>query len=282
MKIEFTKMQGCANDYIYINCFDKEIKDPSDLSIKMSRRHFSVGADGVVLICKSDVADAKMRMFNADGSEGKMCGNAIRCIGKFLYDKKIVNKKNISIETLSGIKYLDLLVENGLVKQVTVDMGKAIFDTKLVPVTFNKDEMINEDCLVDGTSYKMTAVSMGNPHCVIYMDNVSDLDLEKIGPKFEFNPIFPERVNTEFCKVIDKNHLEMRVWERGSGETYACGTGACGLVSASIKNGICKFNEDVYVKLIGGTLTINVKEDYKVLMTGPATLVYEGVYEYED
>lgn len=282
MRVNFTKMQGCANDYIYINCFDTIVKNPSKLAIKMSKRHFSVGSDGLVLICRSEVADAKMRMFNADGSEGKMCGNAIRCVGKYLYDKKIITKTLVTIETLSGIKYLDLHVTNNKVDKVTVNMGKAIFEVNKIPVVFSEKEMINAECEILGKKYNLTSVSMGNPHSVIYMDEIKDLDLDKIGPSFENNPIYPEKVNTEFCKVIDKNHLEMRVYERGSGETYACGTGACALVAASIKNKICNFNEDVYVKLLGGTLIINIDNSYNVLMTGPAELVYEGVYEYED
>ena len=281
MKIKFTKMHGCGNDYIYINCFDKTINNPNRLSEIMSPRHFSVGADGVVLILKSDIADAKMRMFNLDGSEGKMCGNAIRCIGKYLYDNKLVNKTEISIETLSGIKYLKLFVENDKVYKVSVDMGNASFEPKSIPVLKNK-EMINEDCFINNANYKMTAVSMGNPHAVIYLDEIANLDLEKIGPIFENNSLFPERVNTEFIKIVDKNHLEMRVWERGSGETYACGTGACATVASSCKNGICNFNETVFVKLVGGTLEITCDENYKIIMTGPATKVYDGVFEYED
>lgn len=282
MKINFTKMQGCANDYIYINCLDGFSFDPVKLSIEMSKRHFSVGSDGLVLICKSDVSDAKMRMFNIDGSEGLMCGNAIRCVAKYLYDKKIVDKEHITIETLSGIKTLDLIVENEKVKLVKVNMGRAIFKCKDIPVLYNKEELINEECNILNNKYNITAVSMGNPHCCIYLDEIKDLDLNRIGPSFENNKIFPNKVNTEFCRVIDKNHLEMRVYERGSGETYACGTGACALVASSIKNKICNFNEDIYVDLIGGTLIINIDENYNVLMTGPAKLVYEGVYEYED
>jgi diaminopimelate epimerase len=283
MRINFTKMHGCGNDYIYINCFDSKIYNPEVLAIIMSERHFSVGSDGIVLLEKSDVADAKMRMFNADGSESEMCGNAIRCIGKFLYDKKIIKKTLITIETLCGIKYLDLhLDNNGKVKEVTVNMGKAIFDCNKIPVVYSEKEMINSECSVNGSTYNLTAVSMGNPHCCLYLDEIKDLELEKIGPLFENNPIYPKRTNTEFCKVIDKNHLEMRVWERGAGETYACGTGACALVASSIKNKICYFNENVFVKLLGGTLIINIDSEYNVLMTGPAEFVYEGVYEYED
>ncbi len=281
MEIKFTKMHGCGNDYIYINCFNLEIKDPNKLSEIMSPRHFSVGADGVVLILKSKVADAKMRMFNLDGSEGKMCGNAIRCIGKYLYDNKMVHKKEISIETLSGIKYLKLFTENDKVIKVSVDMGIADFNPKRIPV-LKEREMINEECYINGGSYKMTAVSMGNPHAVIYLDEIENLDLNKIGPIFENNELFPERVNTEFIKIVDKNHLDMRVWERGSGETYACGTGACAVVASSCKNGITSFNDTVYVKLIGGTLEIVCDDYYRITMTGPATKVYDGVFEYED
>ena len=281
MKINFTKMHGCGNDYIYINCFNQTISDPNKLSIEMSARHFSVGSDGVVLIMKSDIADARMRMFNADGSEGKMCGNAIRCIGKYLYDNKIVNKKEIDIETLSGIKHLTLFTENDKVTKVSVNMGFASFEPKKLPITLNH-EMINEECVVNSNKYNITAVSMGNPHGVIYLDEIDSLNLEAIGPSFENNPIFPERVNTEFVKIIDKNHLKMRVWERGSGETYACGTGACGVVASSVKNNICKANEIVYVELVGGTLEIMCKDNYEIIMTGPAKKVYDGVYEYED
>jgi len=281
MEIKFTKMHGCGNDYIYINCFNLDIKDPNKLSKIMSPRHFSVGSDGVVLILKSEVADAKMRMFNLDGSEGKMCGNAIRCIGKYLYDNKLVNKTEISIETLSGIKYLKLNVSNNKVDKVSVDMGYASFEPKNIPLLKDK-EMINEDCFINNSNYKITAVSMGNPHGVIYLDEIDNLDLEKIGPIFENNKLFPERVNTEFIKIVDKNHLKMRVWERGSGETYACGTGACATVAASCKNGICNFNETVFVELLGGTLEIKCDENYKITMTGPAIKVYDGVFEYEN
>lgn len=281
MKINFTKMQGCGNDYIYINCFDFKIDNPNNLSIKMSRRHFDVGSDGVVLIERSNIADAKMRMFNADGSEGKMCGNAIRCIGKYLYDNKIVYKKELSIETLSGIKYLKLIIKDDKVVKVSVDMGVASFNPKDIPTVLDH-KMINEECLINYKKYNITAVSMGNPHAVIYMDEIKNLDLEKTGHLFENNIIFPERVNTEFVKIIDKNNLSMRVWERGSGETYACGTGACAVVAASCINGITNFNETVNVSLVGGVLEIVCDKDFKITMTGPATKVYDGVYEYED
>jgi len=281
MRVNFTKMHGCGNDYIYINCFDQKIDNPSMLAIEMSERHFSVGSDGIVLIERSKTCDAKMRMFNADGSEGKMCGNAIRCIGKYLYDNQIVFKKEITIETLSGVKKLELFVDNGKVQKVSVNMGRASFKPEDIPTTLDH-EMINEECIVKKTPYNMTAVSMGNPHAVIYQDHISSIDLVKCGPYFENNSIFPERVNTEFVKVIDKNHLKMRVWERGSGETYACGTGACAVVASSVRNGIVPKNETIYVELLGGILEIVCDDNYEITMTGPAKKVFDGVYDYED
>lgn len=281
MRINFTKMHGCGNDYIYINCFDQHIDNPSMLAIEMSERHFSVGSDGIVLIEKSNICDAKMRMFNADGSEGKMCGNAIRCIGKYLYDNQLVFKKEITIETLSGVKKLKLFVEDGKVHKVSVNMGRASFEPSAIPTTLDH-EMINEECVIKKTPYNMTAVSMGNPHAVIYQDHISSIDLLKLGAYFENNPLFPERVNTEFVKIIDKNHLKMRVWERGSGETYACGTGACAVVASSVRNGIVPKNEVIYVELLGGILEIVCDDNYEITMTGPAKKVFDGVYDYED
>ncbi len=282
MKIPFTKMHGIGNDYIYVNCMEKELPCPDKISIVMSPRHFSVGADGLVMICHSDVADAKMRMFNADGSEGKMCGNAIRCVGKYLYDNGIVQKTELSIETLSGIKYLTLNIKNGKVDTVRVDMGTAILAPKEIPVCFDGEKMINQLVEVDGKVNYMTAVSMGNPHAVIFVDEVDSLDLEKIGPSYEHHAIFPDRVNTEFVRVIDENTLQMRVWERGSGETFACGTGACATVVAAVENGICKAGVPITVRLRGGDLTIVCQEDRRVFMTGRAQIAYEGVYDYED
>ena len=279
MQIRFTKMHGCGNDYIYINCFNQNIKNPNELAIEMSERHFSVGSDGIVLILPSDVADCKMRMFNADGSEGNMCGNAIRCIGKYLFDNNMVSSDTVTVETLSGIKKLKLFVgANGLVEKVMVNMGIASFKPSDMPLSVD-EEYINRECVIKNNPYNITAVSMGNPHCVIYFDNVKKLNLLKNGPFFETNSLFLNRVNTEFVRVIDKNHLEMRVWERGSGETFACGTGACAVCAASVKNGICNFNEDINVDLIGGTLKIKVLDNYEILMTGPAKKVYEGVYD---
>ena len=282
MKISFTKMHGIGNDYIYVNCMQEELPNPGAVSMAMSPRHFAVGADGLVMICASTAADAKMRMFNADGSEGKMCGNAIRCVGKYLYDNGIVKKEQLSIETLSGIKYLKLNVENGKVQSVEVDMGKASLSCQAIPVIYHDDRMINVPVEVKGKNYHLTAVSMGNPHAVTFLDEIDSLDLEKMGPDFENHFIFPDRVNTEFVRVIDERTLQMRVWERGSGETFACGTGACATVVAAVMNGICKVNEPITVRLRGGELKIVCDDKLRVFMTGRAQKVYEGVYEYED
>ena len=280
MRINFTKMHGCANDYIYVDCLEGLNFDPNELAKVMSPRHFSVGADGLVCICASDVADAKMRMFNLDGSEGMMCGNAIRCVGKYLYDNNICKKDELKIETLSGIKTLKLTIENNKVTHVTVEMGKASFSHADIPIA-QDTSALKQDLEVAGHTWEITAVSMGNPHCVIMAENIDALDLPKIGPEFENHPLFPERVNTEFIEKIDSTHLKMRVWERGSGETYACGTGACATVAACVKNGICEPNTRVEVELIGGTLTIECSPEFDIKMTGPAVKVYEGVFEYE-
>lgn len=278
MKLQFTKMHGCGNDYIYFNCMDKELDNPEQLSIMLSDRHFSIGGDGIIMICHSDKADARMRMFNADGSEGKMCGNATRCIGKYLYDNGIVKKDKISLETLSGIKYLDLTVENGKVKLVSVDMGKAILVPSEIPVALSGDIAVNVPHSVNGVGYSITCVSMGNPHCVVFGGDPDEIELEKIGPKFENDPIFPERVNTEFAQIIDERTIKMRVWERGSGETLACGTGACATAVAAVLCGYCKKGEDITLKLRGGELIINYTDE-RVLMTGPAAVSFTGEVE---
>lgn len=278
MKLQFTKMHGCGNDYIYFNCMDKELDNPEQLSIMLSDRHFSIGGDGIIMICHSDKADARMRMFNADGSEGKMCGNATRCIGKYLYDNGIVKKDKISLETLSGIKYLDLTVENGKVKLVSVDMGKAILVPNEIPVALSGDIAVNVPHSVNGVDYNITCVSMGNPHCVVFGGDPDEIELEKIGPKFENDPIFPERVNTEFAQIIDERTIKMRVWERGSGETLACGTGACATAVAAVLCGYCKKGEDITLKLRGGELIINYTDE-RVLMTGPAAVSFTGEVE---
>lgn len=280
--MKFTKMHGIGNDYIYFNCLEKEIENPEELSIKLSDRHFGVGGDGIVLILPSDKADFRMRMFNADGSEGKMCGNATRCIGKYVYEKGITDKKEITLETLSGIKTLKLSVnEENKVESVEVNMGKAILKSSEIPVKFDKEKVINERVKITDSEYNITCVSMGNPHCVVYMDEIDDLDLEKLGPKFENDSIFPERVNTEFIKVIDENTLKMRVWERGSGETWACGTGACAAVVSSVLNGYCKYDTPIKIKLLGGELSIKFMKNGLVYMSGPAEFVFEGSIENE-
>ena len=272
---KFVKMQGAGNDYIYFDCFGGEPEDIPALAVRLSDRHKGIGGDGLVLICRSDVADAKMRMFNADGSEGNMCGNAIRCVGKYLYDENVCRKEELSVETKSGIKYLRLYTENGKVKRVRVDMGKADFDPKSLPVLL-EGAAVDRPVKIAGGLHRITCVSMGNPHCVLFEDP-DGADLERIGPLFENDPLFPERVNTEFVKVIGKNALKMRVWERGSGETMACGTGACAAAAAACACGKCDAAQDILVKLRGGDLVIHVGET--VFMTGEAEKVFSGEVE---
>ncbi len=272
---KFVKMQGAGNDYIYFDCFEGEPEDIPALAVRLSDRHKGIGGDGLVLICRSDAADAKMRMFNADGSEGNMCGNAIRCVGKYLYDENVCRKEELSVETKSGIKYLRLYTENGKVKRVRVDMGKADFDPKSLPVLL-EGEAVDRPVKIAGGLHRITCVSMGNPHCVLFEDP-DGADLERIGPLFENDPLFPERVNTEFVKVIGKNALKMRVWERGSGETMACGTGACAAAAAACACGKCDAAQDILVKLRGGDLVIHVGET--VFMTGEAEKVFSGEVE---
>ena len=280
MKLSFTKMHGCGNDYVYFNCFSDEVPNPEKLAISLSDHHFGIGGDGIILICPSDVADAKMRMFNADGSEGKMCGNGIRCVGKYLYDYGMVDgKTQITVEALSGIKTLDLYPENGKVKTVRVDMGAAMLNPKDIPVYLDGERIVDAPLVIDEKVYHITCVSMGNPHCVVFVkEDVDSLDLERIGPKFENNPLFPERVNTEFVNILSDGTLKMRVWERGSGETWACGTGACAVGVTAVLSGLFKKGEDITVHLRGGDLVINYT-DQTVLMTGPATTVFEGTID---
>ncbi len=279
-QIKFTKMHGIGNDYVYINCFEQKIEDPQTLAIKMSPRRFSVGADGVILICPSDVADAKMRMFNLDGSEGKMCGNGIRCVGKFIYDNGIAHKNIVTVETLSGIKTLEITDKDGKADTITVDMGKAQLTPDKIPAIADCDTIIDTAITVDGKDYNITAVSMGNPHAVVFCDEIDSLDLEKIGPNFEHHEMFPEQVNTEFIRVMDDKTLQMRVWERGSGETFACGTGACAAAVAAVENGYCERDNEITVHLVGGDLYITYKSDGTVYMRGTAEKVYDGTYEY--
>lgn len=273
--MKFTKMQGLGNDYVYVNCFEEDVPNPSEVAVKVSNRNFGVGSDGLILICPSKVADCEMVMYNADGSRGEMCGNGVRCVGKYMYDYGLTDKTSISVETLGGIKHLDLTVENGKVTQICVDMGSPRLLPSEIPMVAEGERVVAEPIEVDGRNYSITAVSMGNPHGVVYVDDVQALELEKIGPKFEFHERFPNRVNTEFCKVIDRHTVEMRVWERGSGETMACGTGACAVAVASILNGYTE--DDVTVRLLGGDLRIVWdREQDKVYMTGPAEVSFEG------
>lgn len=273
--MKFTKLQGCGNDYVYIDCTKQLIDNIPEKAIKVSDRHFGVGSDGLILIRPSDKADFMMDMYNNDGSRGKMCGNGIRCVAKFVYDQGLTEKKKLRIETLSGIKELDLTVENGEVTWVTVDMGAPITKPSLIPVISDKEILIKEPVTVDGKLYELTCVSMGNPHAVIFVDDTDSLPLESIGPKFEHHEMFPERVNTEFIQIIDRNHIKMRVWERGSGETLACGTGACASVMACILNGYT--DHEVKVSLLGGELRIRYDEKANtIFMTGPAVKVFDG------
>ena len=277
--MRFTKMQGCGNDYIYINCFAEKVENPEKLAIAMSERHFGVGSDGLVLIMPSEAADFRMRMFNLDGSEGKMCGNASRCVGKYVYERGLTEKTTVALETLGGIKILQLHVKDGIVESVTVDMGEPVLEAAEIPVLSDKHPVIGETVEILDRKFDFTCVSMGNPHAVIFLDySPKELELEKIGPSFENHKRFPDRINTEFVHVLNRNTVEMRVWERGSGETMACGTGACAVAVASILNG---FTEDeVTVKLLGGDLKIfwDRKENL-VYMTGPATTVFDGEIE---
>lgn len=273
--MKFTKMQGIGNDYVYVNCFREQVENPSQVAIKVSDRHFGVGSDGLILIKPSDVADFEMEMYNADGSQGAMCGNGIRCVAKYVYDYHLTDKTSISVNTKSGIKYLDLTVEDGKVKEVKVNMGAPILNTAEIPMIYGKEQVIAQPLNINQNLYEVTAVSMGNPHVIVYMEDVKSLKIEEVGPYFEKSSVFPESVNTEFVRVIDRNTVEMRVWERGSGETLACGTGACAVAVACILNG---YTEDqVTVKLLGGDLKIFWdREADLVYMTGPAEVVFDG------
>ncbi len=286
-ELKFTKMSACSNDYIYINCFDQKnvVASPEFLSIFLSDRHNGVGGDGVILICPSDVADAQMRMFNLDGSEGLMCGNGIRCVAKYLFDNGIARGEKVGegryvlhIDTKSGVKECTVITKNGLVSKVSVDMGKAELAPEKIPVRLEGDKVVDKPISIGGNVYRITCVSMGNPHCTVFVPSVDKLDLEDIGPKFEYDPMFPERVNVGFVEVIDKHTLKARIWERGSGETMACGTGTCAAVVAATLNGYCEKGKDIRVILKGGELKINYTDD-RVLMTGKAEKVYDGVVE---
>ena len=274
--MKFTKMQGLGNEYVYVNCLKETIADPPALAKKISDRHFGVGSDGLIMINPSDKADFEMEMYNADGSRAEMCGNGIRCVAKYVYDYGLTDKTRISVETLAGIKYLDLTVENGKVSLVRVDMGRPILEPENIPVQAEGSRVVDEPLTVDGKEYRMTCVSMGNPHAVIFVDqDVRELPLEQIGPSFENHERFPKRINTEFARVLDRRTVEMRVWERGSGETLACGTGTCATAVACVLNGLTE--DEITVHLLGGDLYIKWdREKDTVYMTGPAETVFDG------
>ena len=273
--MKFTKMHGCGNDYVYVNCFEETVDNPAEVARFVSDRHYGIGSDGLILICPSEIADFRMRMYNLDGSEGKMCGNGVRCIAKYVYDHHLTDKTRISLETLGGIKYLDLNIKDGKVETVKVDMGEPILKSEEIPVKISKETVINEPVDVEGLTWNMTCISMGNPHAVVFVDDTKSLNLEQIGPSFEKHVIFPEQVNTEFVHVIDRKTVDMRVWERGSGETFACGTGACATAMACILNE--KTDDEVLVHLVGGDLLIEYdRATNHIFMTGPATEVFSG------
>lgn len=275
---KFYKMHGIGNDYIYFDCFNQKIKNPSALAVRLSDRHFSIGGDGVILLCPSKIADCAMRMFNADGSEGKMCGNGVRCVGKLARDLGYVNGDICTVETLSGVKTLQFSFgADGKVASAKVDMGAAVLNGKLIPSTLEGAQVVDRSAVFGGEEYKITLVSMGNPHCVVFKEP-DGLELEKIGPLFENSPLFPERINTEFVRVDSRNELTMRVWERGSGETWACGTGACAVAVAAVLNGFADKNTPITVHLKGGDLVITYT-DKTVYMEGAATLAFTGEVE---
>lgn len=276
--MKFTKMQGIGNDYIYVNCFEERIDNKSEASIRLSDRHFGIGSDGLICINPSETADFEMEMYNSDGSRAEMCGNGIRCVGKYVYDHKMTDQTDVTVETLAGIKHLHLHVKDGLVEKVSVNMGAPILTPEEIPVKSDLNPVVREKISVGGKEYEMTCMSMGNPHAVIFMEDVGGLEIEKIGPLFEHHEVFPKRTNTEFVRVIDRKNVEMRVWERGAGETLACGTGACAVTVACILNGLTE--EEITVKLLGGSLTIRWdRQENIVTMTGEAATVFEGEIE---
>lgn len=274
--MKFTKMQGIGNDYVYVNCFLEEVNHPAELAKYVSDRHFGIGSDGLILIKPSSTADFRMDMYNADGSRGEMCGNGIRCVAKYVYDYGLTKKTEVSVETLAGIKHLSLILEGGKAVRVRVNMGVPELSANRIPVLSEREEMINKTLKVNGTSYQMTCVSMGNPHCVVFMEeDIQKLNLEAIGPFFEHHQDFPNRINTEFVNVVNETTLKMRVWERGSGETLACGTGACAVAAAAILNGLAK--PQITVQLLGGDLEIEWEgRQTPVYMTGAAAVVFDG------
>ena len=281
MEFKFSKMHGLGNDYVYVDCTQEKLHHPEEIAKRISDRRFGIGSDGLILICPSEKADFEMRMFNADGSEGRMCGNGIRCVGKYVYDHGLTEKTDLEIDTKSGIKHLKLIVEEGKVTFVEVQMGKASLRPKDIPVETDYDDFISQPMLVGGEAYLVTCVSMGSPHAVIFSDEIDTLPLERIGPLFEHHEKFPERINTEFIQVIDRYTLNMRVWERGSGETFACGTGACASVVAAVLNGHCDYDSEITVQLRGGELFITYLQDGSVIMKGPAAHVFHGIMELD-
>ena len=273
--IKFTKMQGLGNDYVYIDAINQNVENESTLAKFVSNRHFGIGSDGLILICKSEIADFKMRMFNADGSEAEMCGNGIRCVGKFVYDKGLTDKNNLTIETLAGIKTLKLNTKENKVQTVRVDMGEPILKPEKIPVLSTLNPVKDVILKANEKEFKFTCVSMGNPHAITIVDDVKNFDVEKYGKELEVNEVFPNRTNVEFIEIVDSKNIKMRVWERGAGETLACGTGACASVVSTVLNNVT--NRDVKVELLGGTLEIYWdEEDNHVYMTGPAVTVFEG------
>ncbi len=280
MKLEFTKMHGTGNDYVYVNGFTQKIDNPSEIAIRVSDRHFSIGGDGMIIVAPSDVADVRMIMFNSDGSEGKMCGNGIRCVAKYAYDHKLTDKTEMTIETASGIKTIQVTLDaEGKVEYAYVDMGKAILKPEEIPMTVSGENFINQEIEVAGKKYNVTAVSMGNPHMVIFTQGIDELKLEEIGPAFENHELFPERVNTEFVEVMDNHNFKMRVYERGTGETMSCGTGTCAVAVAAVLNGYAKHGEELNIHIPGGVLKDTYYEDGRVMMKGLATHVFDGVIE---
>ena len=278
--MKFTKMHGCGNDYVYVNGFTEKVADKPKAVVALSDRHFGIGSDGVIFINPSQQADFEMEMYNADGTRAEMCGNGIRCVGKYVYDHGMTDKTSITVESFGKVKYLDLTVENGKVVKVKVNMGKPELTAKDVPVVSVHEQVIDEEIIVKGKSYRMTCVSMGNPHAVVFMDDVEHLAIEEIGPYFENHERFPNRTNTEFVQVIDDSHVKMRVWERGTGETLACGTGCCATAVACVLNHLT--GAHVTVQVLGGEIEIywDQKENL-VYMTGPAVTVFEGETEEE-
>ena len=279
LSLEFFKMQGSGNDYILLDNYDGKITCPESLALMYTDRHYGIGAEGLVLIEKSDCADSKMRMFNIDGSEGKMAGNCIRCVAKYLYDSGKVRKEYMSIETASGIKEIKVYLSDDKVTSASVHMGKAEFASEKIPVRSETNEVIDQPLRIGEKEYRISCVSVGNPHCVVFCDKVDAVDIESVGPQFEYNQLFPERINTEFVRVVNRNTLKMRVWERGNGETYACGTGACAAVAVACRLGLCDMGTDITVKVKGGDLIVNYSDD-GLILTGNAALVYQGKLEY--